>query len=116
MTQERKAKQDRLIDALPPIERSIPMRVLCLGQLRTGTISLDAGLRLLGFHSYHGKAITDMEQMKRELPLWNEALKLGLSEEDGNRKVKYGREEFDKIVGEYDVSLCELAPPSQVEE
>jgi hypothetical protein len=46
----------------------------------------------------------DVEQMKREMPLWMEALKIGL-EEQGERKGRkvYGREESGKIIGGYDV-------------
>lgn len=88
------------------------MRILCLGHLRTGTISLDAALKVLEFKPYHGKAILDMEQAKAELPLVSEALELGLLSEDELRrsgKKRYGREEFDKIVAGYGVSIAFLS-------
>ena len=101
--------QKRLIDDVPPRDRSRPMKVLCLGHLRTGTISLDAALKILEFKPYHGKAITDMEQAARELPLLIEALTLGLgTEEERKGREPYGREEYDKVIGEHDVCLAQI--------
>jgi hypothetical protein len=46
-----------------------------------------------------------MEQAKREIPLWIEALKLNLAEDLGkwNGERPWGQADFDKVVGDYDV-------------
>lgn len=98
----------RKIDSLPPAVRTTPMKVLCLGHLRTGTISLDAALKILGYKSYHGKALMDQEQMKRDFPLWIEALKTGLAPPSSPFHVegkRYGRQEFDILIGNYEALL-----------
>jgi hypothetical protein len=84
------------------------MKVLCLGHLRTGTISLNAGLKLLGYTPYHGKAITDMAQATRELPVVIEALRLGLapaSDDIAGGRKEYARGDYDKFLAGYDALL-----------
>lgn len=88
----------RLIDSHSG-KRAKPMRVLCLGMGRTGTMSLFNGLQKLGYTPYH--LAVAMNSPKSSLGLWTEALK---AKYEGKGK-KWGREEFDKLLGEYDSIL-----------
>ena len=91
----------RLIDMVEG-QRTRPMRVLCLGFSRTGTISLLAALNELGYHPYHmAEALKDASM---DFPLWEEALKAKFL---GQGKL-WGKEEFDKMLGRFDG--CEDVP------
>lgn len=85
----------RLIDKENAV-RTRPMRVLCLGMPRTGTSSLRDALVMLGFHPHHFREM--MLDYERQIPLWTEALEAKFM----GKSVPYGREEFDKLIGDYD--------------
>jgi len=80
-------------------ERTIPMRVLCLGYARTGTFGLYTALKMLGYNPYHMAAA--MQNPKGIFPCWNEALE---AKYEGKGKL-WGREEFDKMLGRHDAVL-----------
>lgn len=85
----------RLIDSHPG-KRTVPMKVLLLGMSRTGTMSLFTGLEQLGFKPYHmSKAI---QSPRSNLDVWRE----GIDAKFYGKGKKWGREEFDKILGNYD--------------
>ncbi|OBS25390.1 hypothetical protein FPOA_05923 [Fusarium poae] len=88
----------RLIDSYP-ITRTKPMRVLCLGQSRTGTATLFTALKQLGYNPYHMSVA--MGSPKTNFRLWREALDAKYH----GRGKPWGREEFDKILGSYDAVL-----------
>ncbi|KAK4634603.1 hypothetical protein CLAFUW4_00150 [Fulvia fulva] len=77
----------RLIDSHPGA-RTRPMRVLMLGMSRTGTMSLFTALTQLGYKPYH---ISNLD-------VWRQ----GLNVKFNGVGKPWGREEFDKILGEYD--------------
>lgn len=85
----------RLIDNHPG-RRTKPMRVLCLGQSRTGTMAIFTALKQLGYTPYHMSVA--VSSPKTSLGLWCEALN---AKYHGKGKP-WGREEFDKILGDYD--------------
>lgn len=76
-----------------------PIRVLCLGIPRTGTMSLGAALRILGYRCYN--YIKACLVGPRDMKCWTEALD---AKYFGKGK-KYGRNEFFKILKGFDVSL-----------
>jgi hypothetical protein len=96
----------RLIDAQQR-ERKTPMRVIVLGLSRTGTASICAALRKLGYNPYQMRNLLTSPD---SFPLWEEAIRLTLlptSERPRgmqNRSIfrPYGREEFDALLGEHD--------------
>lgn len=98
----------RLIDSHPG-KRTKPMRLLCLGMSRTGTMSMFTAMQKLGYKPYH--MAVAIGSPKSNLNLWNEALK---AKYQGQGK-KWGREEFDKILGDYD-AVCDVPCICFVEE
>lgn len=79
-----------------------PIRILCLGMGRTGTMSLGAALSILGYRCYnHVEACTIGY---RDMKCWNEALD---AKYFGKGK-RYGRNEFSKILKGFDVSLLSI--------
>ncbi|QPC71431.1 hypothetical protein HYE68_002183 [Fusarium pseudograminearum] len=88
----------RLIDSYP-VTRTKPMRVLCLGQSRTGIATLFTALKQLNYTPYHISIA--MGSPKTNYRLWREALDAKFH----GRGKPWGREEFDKIFGSYDVVL-----------
>lgn len=88
-------KTGRLIDSHPGT-RTIPMKVLVLGLSRTGTMSIFAGLEQLGFNVYH--MVKAIQSPKTNLDLWREAIDAKFY----GKGKKWGREEFDKLLGNYD--------------
>ncbi|KAF5549687.1 hypothetical protein FPHYL_9587 [Fusarium phyllophilum] len=82
----------RLIDSYP-VTRTNPMRVLCLGQSRTGTTALFTALKQLGYTPYHMSL--SLRSSKTNLGLWREAL----DPKFYGKGKPWGREEFDKILG-----------------
>lgn len=74
--------------------RTVPLRVLCLGFSRTGTVSLRQALVQLGYKDCYHFAST-MQENPRDAELWIEAL---------NAKFKgigepYGRRQWDALLG-----------------
>jgi hypothetical protein len=81
------------------------MRILVLGMPRTGTTSISTALRKLGYTPHNMREVLVKPS---ELPLWQEAVNVTLlpvSERPAKQRnmPPYGREEFDKLLGEYDV-------------
>ena len=98
----------RLIDAHPG-KRTISMRVLVLGLSRCGGMSILAALEELGYKPYHmAKAI---QAPKTNLDVWRE----GLDAKFKGKGKPFGREEFDKILGEYD-AIVDFPAAAFVEE
>ena len=104
----------RLIDSHLGV-RTRPMQVLVLGASRTGTMSILTALERLGYNPYHmAKA---MKAPRLNFSLWNEALKAKFHPEQVTTPSlgkPWGREEFDKILGDFDgvedmpsISFCE---------
>lgn len=60
-------------------------------------------LRMLGYNCYH--MIEAMKNPRRDLNLWADAME---SEFFGGKAKPYGREEFDKLFGDYDVRAFPL--------
>ncbi|CVL10637.1 uncharacterized protein FPRN_12769 [Fusarium proliferatum] len=98
----------RLIDSYP-VTRTKPMRVLCLGQSRTGTMALTMALKQLGYTPYHMSL--SLSGPKTNLGLWREALDTKFY----GKGKPWGREEFDKILGPYD-AVADLPAICFVEE
>ncbi|KAM0718682.1 hypothetical protein Q7P37_005753 [Cladosporium fusiforme] len=85
----------RLIDSHPGT-RTRPMKVLVLGASRTGTMSILTALEHLGYNPYH--MVKAMRAPKLNFSLWIEALQAKFH---GQGKP-WGREEFDKVLGDFD--------------
>ena len=98
----------RLIDSYP-LRRTKPMRVLCLGQSRTGTMATITALTKLGYSPFH--MAVALGSPKTNLSLWSEALNAKFK---GQGK-KWGREEFDKLLGPFD-ALADVPAICFVEE
>ena len=73
-----------------------PMRVLCLGASRTGTSSLCEGLAMMGYKTFHMNE--SLKYPRRFFPLWEEAIDAKFF----GRGKPFGKEEFDKILADYD--------------
>ncbi|KAF2106985.1 P-loop containing nucleoside triphosphate hydrolase protein [Lophiotrema nucula] len=88
----------RLIDSTPPNPNAKDVQVLVLGFSRTGTMSLKTALEKLGYTPYHmSEALKNTRY--GHLTFWKEAL---AAKYEGKGKP-FGREEFDKFLGGYDV-------------
>jgi hypothetical protein len=75
-------------------KRTVPLRVLCLGLSRTGTVSLRQALVQLGYKDCYHFSST-MQENPRDAEMWIEAL---------NAKFKgigepYGKEQWDALLG-----------------
>lgn len=85
--------------------RKRPMRVLVLGLPRTGTTTVCAALRKLGYTPHHMRNILTSPS---QLQLWQEAVNLTLLP-PSERPIRqrhvppYGLKEFDKLLGDYDL-------------
>ncbi|KAF2113636.1 P-loop containing nucleoside triphosphate hydrolase protein [Lophiotrema nucula] len=97
--------QTRLIDSLPVHPHPKEMQILILGMPRTGVSSLRAALNKLSYTTFHGSM---MNQKPHLYPYWTEAIILhdNLSSSP-NPPPAYTRQDYDKILGDYDVS-CNL--------
>jgi hypothetical protein len=80
-----------------------PMRVLCLGLSRTGTVSLRIALADLGYRPYHGFSLMENPP---DSYIWREALntKMGSSASKGNTTT-WGRADFEKVLAGFDACL-----------
>ncbi|KAH7043363.1 P-loop containing nucleoside triphosphate hydrolase protein [Macrophomina phaseolina] len=93
------AEKPRQIDNVKAV-RSRPMRLLILSAPRTGTESLNLALEQLGYNVFSfGKM---MSNWRETIPLWTEAIEAKYL----GKGKKYDREEFDKLLGDYDVVKC----------
>lgn len=90
------AQSLRKIDAVRG-NREVPMKVLCLGYPRPGTSSLVLALRQLGYNPYfYGAAMCKVDT---HMSAWEEAMRAKFY----GQGTKYGRAEFDKLLGDFDV-------------
>ncbi|KAJ0295817.1 hypothetical protein COL5a_009108 [Colletotrichum fioriniae] len=76
------------------------MKLLLLGLPRTATESLNSALEQLGFRVFSFQAMWPTWQ--ESIPLWTEAIEAKYH----GRCKPYGRAEFDKLLGDYDVVKC----------
>ena len=73
--------------------RSVPMEVLSLGLARTGTLSMQEALKILGHvNTYHYSSIFANVQ---DADMWNEALRAKYK----GRGKPFGRREWDQLLG-----------------
>jgi len=98
--------KQRLIDR-DERTRKKPMRILVLGMCRTGTTTIAVALRKLGYTSHQ---MRDVLAKPSELALWGEAVNVTLlppQERPSNQQKMepYGKEEFDKLLADYDVVM-----------
>lgn len=98
--------KQRLIDR-DERTRKKPMRILVLGMCRTGTTTIAVALRKLGYTSHQ---MRDVLAKPSELALWEEAVNVTLlppQERPSNQQKMepYGKEEFDKLLADYDVAM-----------
>ncbi|KAH6868593.1 hypothetical protein BKA58DRAFT_197700 [Alternaria rosae] len=98
--------KQRLIDR-DERTRKKPMRILVLGMCRTGTTTIAVALRKLGYTSHQ---MRDVLTKPSELALWEEAVNVTLlppQERPSNQQKMepYGKEEFDKLLADYDVVM-----------
>jgi len=87
--------------------RKKPMRVLVLGMCRTGTTSVSVALRKLGYTPHQMREVL---MNPEDLSLWQEGINLTLvAPEDRpvglRNQAPYGKAEFDKLLGDYDVVM-----------
>lgn len=75
-------------------KRTVPLRVLCLGQSRTGTVSIRQALINLGYKDCYHYA-SALQENPRDTELWIEALEAKFK---GIGKA-YGKEEWDALLG-----------------
>ncbi|KAK7977171.1 hypothetical protein PG988_004661 [Apiospora saccharicola] len=92
-------------------KRTVPMQVLSLGFPRTGTSSMEAALKILGYGPvFHGE---DILFNILDLEMAGEGLKAKYDPENA-RCQPFGREEFDQLLGEYqavtDGPFCLFGP------
>ena len=79
------------------ISRSVPMQVLSLGMARTGTVSMQAALELLGYGpTYHG--YTALYKL-HHLPLWTAAFEAKYHDNG----TPFSRQDWDRLLGDYGV-------------
>ncbi len=83
--------RDQNIDRLKST-RTVPMKVLCLGYSRTGTLSMHTALETLGYPTYHFSSFFDNV---RECDLWMKALDAKFN---GKGKMP-GKEFWDGLLG-----------------
>ncbi|KAJ7679938.1 hypothetical protein B0H17DRAFT_1161218 [Mycena rosella] len=74
-------------------KRTVEMQVLVLGFPRTGTTSIQAALRLLGYHDIHH--MRSMYENPAEADMWVEAINARFF----GRGTPYGRAEWDQLLG-----------------
>ncbi|KAM3510541.1 hypothetical protein MY11210_005794 [Beauveria gryllotalpidicola] len=87
------AALDSKATALAPTTRTVPMKVLCLGMGRTGTVSLRESLQTLGYgEAYH--TVSAVTTRFYDCKLWYDLLK----KKEAGRKVT--REDLDRILGD----------------
>lgn len=77
----------------------LPMRILCLGLSRTGTVSLRKALHILGYRPYHGFS---MIENPPDAELWREALDAKF---EGKGEVWEDAGAFDQVLGTSDAVL-----------
>ena len=76
--------------------RTMPMQVLSLGMVRTGTASMHAALTHLGYETYHGfRAFADL----RDYELWNPAYETKFFNKPSPQCPQVDRAFFDKVLG-----------------
>ncbi|KAL8855669.1 MAG: hypothetical protein Q9178_007680 [Gyalolechia marmorata] len=74
--------------------RVVPMKVLVIGMLRTGTLSMQAALEELGYHSTHHMQHV-FQNPGSECIMWKEALEAKYQ----NKGRKFTKEDWDQLLG-----------------
>lgn len=83
--------------------RIVPMKILCLGQSRTGTEALRAALFELGYSDiYHMMSV--FRQNLRDGEMWIEAFEAKFQ----GKGREFGREEWDALLGHFMVSTIAI--------
>ena len=78
-------------------KRTVPMKVLCLGASRTGTLSLKTALERLGYVGcYHG--FTCCWDNPPDWVMWNEAMDAKFE-----GKGTFGKDKWDSLLGDFQV-------------
>jgi hypothetical protein len=96
----------RLIDSNARTRKK-PMRILVLGMCRTGTTTIGVALRKLGYTPHQMRNVLTNPS---ELALWQEAINVTLLPPQDRpaaqrNEAPYGKEEFDKLLSDYDVVM-----------
>ena len=86
----------RPIDFLHDGQRELPMKVLCLGYSRTGTLDMSIALETLGFRTYH---LAEVSQNPTHFPCWKQAQEAKYL---GEGKM-WEKKDFEKMLGRHDV-------------
>ncbi|MCJ1433323.1 hypothetical protein MMC27_002683 [Xylographa pallens] len=84
-------------------ERVVPMEVMNLGFPRTGTMSIQAALNILGYNCYHSSVFFSHI---RDCDMWNEAMDAKYL----NRGPRFTRADWDQLLGNY--SAVSADPPA----
>jgi hypothetical protein len=87
--------------------RKKPMRILVLGMCRTGTSTLSAALRKLGYTPHQMREVLTNP---KDLALWQEAINVTLIQPRDRPQAQrymdpYGVPEFDKLLADHDVVM-----------
>ncbi|KAH7562653.1 hypothetical protein BM1_02173 [Bipolaris maydis] len=93
----------RLIDTTSRVRKK-PMRILVLGMCRTGTTTITAALRKLGFTPHQMRNVLSNPS---DLALWQEAINLTLlpppdRPSHQRNQAPYTKQDFDKLLSDYD--------------
>jgi hypothetical protein len=75
-------------------KRTVPMEVVSAGYSRTGTMSTQRALGILGIPTWHW---ISMAQNPNDMEMWYEALTAKWESESGIKP--FGRQEFDNLLG-----------------
>ncbi|KAK0937714.1 hypothetical protein LTR29_010715 [Friedmanniomyces endolithicus] len=75
-------------------KRTVPMEVLSMGYSRTGTMTMQAALEILGIPTWHW---VTMAENPPDLAMWSDAIEAKFNPSSGKRP--FGRPEFDNLLG-----------------
>ncbi|KAH8646350.1 hypothetical protein BX600DRAFT_556016 [Xylariales sp. PMI_506] len=89
----------RKIDLLPTPAKILPKKLIVTSKPRCGTLSLYESLRMLGYRPYH------MAEILRKGPSHMDVLTEALKAKYRGEGKPYGKAEFDKWFGDYDVLI-----------
>ncbi|KAK0972039.1 hypothetical protein LTR54_017665 [Friedmanniomyces endolithicus] len=75
-------------------KRTVPMEVLSMGYSRTGTMTMQAALEILGIPTWHW---VTMAENPPDLAMWSDAIEAKFN--PSSVKQPFGRPEFDNLLG-----------------
>ncbi|KAK0337353.1 hypothetical protein LTR91_016606 [Friedmanniomyces endolithicus] len=75
-------------------KRTVPMEVLSMGYSRTGTMTMQAALEILGIPTWHW---VTMAENPPDLAMWSDAIEAKFNPTSGRKP--FGRPEFDNLLG-----------------